>query len=69
MIVMLKKGLSIEVPCNYFPDDDPSRISMVRWKGHANLLFSNWLNYYVYQATPFNIGQIPGQGTSTDIYA
>ena len=60
------KGLSVEVPCNYFPDDDPSQFPLVRWRGHANLLFSNWLNYYVYQVTPFNIGLIPKQGTSTD---
>lgn len=60
------KGIPIEVPYNYFPDDDPSRFPLVRWRGHANLLFSNWLNYYVYQVTPFNIGHIPEHGTNTD---
>jgi homoserine O-succinyltransferase len=50
----LSKGLAIEVPKNYFPDDDPDREPLVRWRSHGNLLFSNWLNYYVYQATPFD---------------
>jgi len=52
------KGLSIEVPKNYFPDDDPNRPPEVRWRSHANLLFGNWLNYYVYQMTPFNLEDI-----------
>lgn len=54
-------GLPIHVPQNYFPDDDPSKEPIVRWRGHANLLFSNWLNYFVYQTTPYDImtiGQI-----------
>jgi homoserine O-succinyltransferase len=54
----INKGLKIEVPVNYFPDDDPSKPPRVRWKSHANLLYYNWLNYYVYQATPFNINEI-----------
>jgi len=54
----LKKGLPIEVPVNYFPNDDPSKFPKVRWKSHANLLYYNWLNYYVYQATPYNINEI-----------
>jgi homoserine O-succinyltransferase len=53
------KGLPINVPQNYYPDDDPSRDPQVRWRGHANLLFSNWLNYYVYQVTPYDLNQIP----------
>ncbi len=57
------KGLPINIPKNYFPDDDPSREPVVRWRGHANLLYSNWLNYYVYQLTPYDINQIP-QGTT-----
>jgi homoserine O-succinyltransferase/O-acetyltransferase len=54
----VKKGLPIEVPVNYFPGDDPSKPPVVRWKSHANLLYYNWLNYYVYQATPFDINDI-----------
>jgi len=54
----LKKKLSIEIPVNYFPHDDPARPPMVRWKSHANLLYYNWLNYYVYQATPYDINEI-----------
>lgn len=48
-----KKGLPIHVPENYFPNDDPSKEPLVYWRSHANLLFSNWLNYYVYQVTPY----------------
>ena len=51
-------GLPIQVPENYYPDDDPSKQPVVRWRGHSNLLFSNWLNYYVYQATPYNLEEI-----------
>ncbi len=51
-------GLPIEVPYNYFPDDDPTRTPPVTWRGHANLLFSNWLNYFVYQTTPYNLDHI-----------
>lgn len=53
------KGLPIHVPQNYYPNDDPNQIPIVRWRGHANLLFSNWLNYYVYQVTPYNVNEIP----------
>lgn len=48
-------GLPIHVPENYFPEDDDTREPIVRWRGHANLLFSNWLNYFVYQTTPYDI--------------
>jgi homoserine O-succinyltransferase/O-acetyltransferase len=54
----IKKGLPIELPVNYFPENDPSKPPMVMWKSHANLLYYNWLNYYVYQATPFDINEI-----------
>lgn len=47
------KGLPIKVPANYFPNDDPAQKPIVTWKSHASLLYSNWLNYYVYQATPY----------------
>lgn len=62
----VRKGLPINIPCNYFPKDDPSRFPEVRWRGHANLLYSNWLNYYVYQVTPFDTAQIPSRSTQTD---
>ncbi|MFM8319352.1 MAG: homoserine O-succinyltransferase [Chloroflexota bacterium] len=55
----VSKGLPIDVPANYYPADDPSRDPQVRWRGHANLLYSNWLNYYVYQTTPYDVGSIP----------
>lgn len=48
-------GLDIAVPENYFPGDDPTQPPLVRWRGHAHLLFSNWLNYFVYQTTPYDI--------------
>ncbi len=48
------KGLDIDVPENYFPGNDPSKEPVIRWRAHANLLFTNWLNYYVYQVTPFD---------------
>lgn len=54
----LNKGLPIQPPVNYYPDDDPSQPPLVRWRAHANLLFTNWLNYYVYQKTPFDINLI-----------
>jgi len=50
--------LSIRIPKNYFADDDPKLPPVVRWRSHANLLFTNWLNYFVYQETPFDINQI-----------
>ncbi len=54
----LDKGLKIAVPQNYFPYDDPSEQPRFNWCGHANLLFSNWLNYCVYQKTPFNLEEL-----------
>ena len=51
----LKQGLSPRVPENYFPDDDPARPPLVNWRSHANLLYMNWLNYFVYQSTPYDI--------------
>ncbi len=58
----VEKGLDIQPPKNYFPQDDPKRPPLVQWRGHAHLLFSNWLNYYVYQRTPYDIKRIPGNG-------
>ena len=54
----LGKGLPIEKPLNYYQNDDPEQGVIVRWRAHANLLFTNWLNYYVYQETPFDIETI-----------
>jgi len=48
-------GLPIHVPVNYYPNDDDTKPPIVRWRGHANLLYSNWLNYFVYQTTPYDI--------------
>ena len=52
------KGLSPAVPFNYFPGDDPTQLPLNLWRSHANLLYSNWLNYYVYQSTPYDLGQL-----------
>ena len=53
-----QQGLPIQVPANYFPDDDDTKHPIVRWRAHANLLFTNWLNYFVYQATPYDLMSI-----------
>lgn len=50
----VNKGLEIDLPRNYYPNDDPSQEPQITWRAHANLLFSNWLNYYVYQVTPYD---------------
>jgi homoserine O-succinyltransferase len=54
----------IQVPINYYPDNDPNQMPVVRWRSHAHLLFSNWINYYVYQETPYNLDQITGVQTN-----
>jgi homoserine O-succinyltransferase len=54
----IAKGMNIKVPRNYFPDDDPTKPPLVRWRSHANLLFTNWLNYYVYQETPYDLNEL-----------
>lgn len=54
----LGKGLPIQPPVNYYKDNDPNQEIIVRWRSTANLFFSNWLNYYVYQKTPFDINEI-----------
>ncbi|NLM68533.1 MAG: homoserine O-succinyltransferase [Firmicutes bacterium] len=54
----LRKGLPIEIPKNYYPQDDPNQPPLVLWRSHANLLFSNWLNYYVYQVTPYDLYEL-----------
>ena len=54
----IDKGLSIKPPINYYEDDDPGKPPVMRWRSHAHLLFSNWLNYYVYQETPYDLASI-----------
>ncbi len=54
----IEKGVPIEIPKNYYRDNDPAKAPIVRWRAHGNLLFGNWLNYFVYQMTPFNINEI-----------
>jgi homoserine O-succinyltransferase/O-acetyltransferase len=54
----LLAGLNPEIPSHYFPDNNPSNMPRVNWRSHANLLFQNWLNHYVYQVTPFNPEEI-----------
>ncbi len=51
----INKGLDVHIPDNYFPDDDPSKTPKLVWRSYASLLFSNWLNYYVYQQTPYDL--------------
>lgn len=54
----LAKGLDAEIPANYYPNDDPSQMPTVKWRSHGNLLFSNWLNYHVYQETPYDLADL-----------
>ena len=56
-------GLPIDVPKNYFPNDDDTQEPMVKWRSHGNLLFSNWLNYFVYQTTPYDLMEIGENST------
>ena len=58
----LQKGLPIQLPQNYYKDDNPENGISVRWRGHSNLLFTNWLNYFVYQETPFDPKEIENLG-------
>ena len=55
----LAKGLPIEIPKNYYKDDDPNNKPMLTWRAHANNLYTNWLNYYVYQSTPYDLYGAP----------
>nr|MCR5733246.1 homoserine O-succinyltransferase [Lachnospiraceae bacterium] len=54
----LNKGIDPEIPENYFPDDDPEKEPVVNWRSSAQLFYTNWLNYYVYQSTPYDIGSV-----------
>jgi homoserine O-succinyltransferase len=59
-------GSPINVPDNYYPNDDPFRLPIVRWRSAANLLFSNWLNYYVYQETPYDLAYLESKPDTDD---
>ena len=61
-----KAGLPIDVPKNYFPDDDDTKPPRVTWRSHANLIYTNWLNYYVYQRTPYIIDDIAHEKFTLD---
>jgi len=61
-----KAGLDTAIPENYFPNNDPTQAPVVAWRAHAQLMFSNWLNYYVYQSTPYDINKIGEIGTQID---
>ena len=54
----VEKGLDIDLPENYFPDNDPSKTPEVKWRSVANIIFSNWLNYFVYQRTPYDLSTL-----------
>lgn len=54
----VRQGVPVSVPKNYFKDDQPGKDVIVRWRGHASMLFANWLNYYVYQETPYDLDQL-----------
>lgn len=54
----IKAGMDMHIPCNYYPNNDPTQIPLVKWRSVANLLFGNWLNYYVYQETPFDLTKL-----------
>lgn len=56
----VRLGRPIQIPSNYYPENDPTREPMVLWRGHSNLLFVNWLNYYVYQETPYDLTNLNG---------
>lgn len=53
----LDKGMNPRIPRHYYPDDDPAKAPVLRWRAHSTLLYTNWLNYFVYQTTPFDISE------------
>ena len=55
----LSKGLPIDIPKNYYEEDDPENKPLLTWRSHANNLYTNWLNYYVYQVTPYDLDGAP----------
>ncbi len=62
----LEEGMEPVVPINYYPDDDPSQPPYVSWRSHGHLLFANWLNYCVYQLTPFNLAEFSQSNFTLD---
>ncbi len=58
----LAKGINPDMPINYYPDNNPDNEPLLSWRGHANTLYTNWVNYYVYQATPYDVEAIGGSG-------
>ena len=58
----MNKGLNIQIPYNYFPNDDPTQRPLLQWRSHSNNLYSNWLNYYVYQVTPYDLNEVEFEG-------
>lgn len=60
-------GINPKVPKNYYPGDDDTKPPVIRWRAHATLLFTNWLNYFVYQTTPYDIDKIKEQGEETEL--
>ncbi|SEO63632.1 homoserine O-acetyltransferase MetA [Propionispora vibrioides] len=64
----ISQGLSVQVPVNYYPEDDPTQTPVVRWRSAANLLFTNWLNYYVYQGTPFDLNKLNDEGELNGLF-
>ena len=58
LILPFQHDRPIHVPVHYYPDDDPAKPPLFRWRAHAHLLYENWLNYYVYQNTPYDLGDI-----------
>ena len=51
----MAKGMDTDIPKNYYPDDNPEKRPLLQWRGHSNALYTNWLNYYVYQVTPYEL--------------
>ena len=54
----MNKGMDVPVPAHYFPNDDPTQEPVSTWRAHAQLLYTNWLNYYVYQTTPYDLSDL-----------
>ena len=63
----LKKGLDPQIPVNYYPDDNPENKPLLTWRAHANTLYTNWLNYYVYQTTPYDLTTMRSGSDACDI--